>query len=255
MGCASCQQRAHEASLRAAKQKAALENAEHQLARPKSPWFPPLYAFKDEQDPANEFTDPDLQMLIMRIIQFRHENNLPDIPYIQNVVLHYTMMSNPDYLPHIEWYTPNHEVTVSVKQYALSALAYVKAATHSPDNVLVDAEEAERRAAICVNCPRNIPKINGRTKHDPSFAQSRFAQLAQGRTTSLDGMLNLCGVCTCMLTAKIHFTQEFIEDATQQELLRQFTQEYVGVNGKPMQCWIGTAYAENLAKKQGKQHG
>lgn len=245
MGCSSCAKRALEAQQRL-QQKAAPQDGS--LARPKAPWFPPLYSFKDEQEPANEFEDTDLQRLVARIIQFRHENALPDIAYLQNVILHYTMMAHPDYAQHIEWYIPDATVNLSVKQYALSALAYVKATTHNPDNVFVDQATAEERATTCLNCPRNVPKVNGRTKDDQGFGQSRFAQLAKDRQTSVDNLLHLCGTCSCLLKAKVHFTQDFIEDATTEELLRQFTQEYVGLNGRPHMCWIGKAYLEKRAK-------
>ena len=244
MGCSSCAKRALEIQQRL-QQQGTLE--EGSLARPKAPWFPPMYTFKDEQDPPNEFEDPDLNTLMAKVIQFRHENSLPDIAYLHNVILHYTMMSNPIYEQHIEWYVPDATVHLSVKQYALSALAYVKATTHTPENIFVDQETAELRAATCLNCPRNVPKVNGRTRDDQGFGQSRFAQLAKDRHTSVDNLLHLCGTCTCLLKAKVHFTQEFIEDATTEELLRQFTQEYVGLNGRPHTCWIGKAYLEKRA--------
>jgi len=185
--CSSCAKRASEIRQRLQQQQGSLE--EGSLARPKAPWFPPLYTFKDEQDPPNEFEDPDLHTLVARIIQFRHENSLPDIAYLQNVILHYTMMSNPDYEQHIEWYVPDATVHLSVKQYALSALAYVKATTHTPENIFVDQETAELRSTTCLNCPRNVPKVNGRTRDDQGFGQSRFAQLAKDRHTSFDNLL------------------------------------------------------------------
>lgn len=212
-------------------------NVNDQLARPLAPWFPPTYLFIDESQ--NKFENPDLSLVIAQVTQFRHENNLPAIAYLQETILNFTMLSDDRYAQHREMYNPSPEVSLSAKQYIAAAFAYLHARTLTPEELFVTQEEAERRAAICLNCPRNVHTVNGRTKQDPGLGQSKFVQLAKGRTTTVDNSLNLCGVCTCVLTGKVHISPQIIKESTTQELLGQFKQEYVMLNGKPGHCWIG----------------
>jgi hypothetical protein len=149
------------------------------------------------------------------------------------------MRSDAAYTPWIEYYTPDHQVHLSASQYLKGALAFVKASmVLSDEELFVDQAEAERRALICLNCPRNVPLVNGASINHQSLAQSKFCKLAEGRQTSVDGALQLCGVCTCVTRCKVHFSQKFIEESSTEQLLGQFKQEYVGRNGKTMKCWI-----------------
>lgn len=238
MACIPCQAAAR-ARIAAAEAASAKPSEQQDLmARPKAPWLPPIYRFRDELDPPNDFQDLQLNTLLARVIQFRHENKLADIPYLAQIVIHQTMLSDPIYEQHIEWYVPDVQVQLSAKQYILAGLMFLSAQATPDAQLYVDQEVAEARALVCVNCPRNVPKVNGRTVEDPGLAQSKFVQLSKGRTTSVDGMLGLCGVCTCVLKAKVHFDGKFVRSSSTKELLQQFTQEYVGRNGKPMHCWI-----------------
>lgn len=232
-----------------------------QMVRPAPHYKPRIYVFRDNQDPPTTFEDPDLDTLLARIVRYRYENNLAPIPHLKELTLHYTMLSSDEHLPYREYYTTDQTVHISAAQYLKSALAFAKAATIYTDSTLfVPPEQAERRALICLNCPRNLKMVNGRTADNPNFAQAKFCQLKENssthRQTDYDNALGLCGLCTCKLSCKVHFSLSFIKEASTKQLLQQFKQEYVGLNGRPHKCWIGQELeAEAQETKQTKQNG
>ena len=67
---------------------------------------------------------------------------------------------------------------------------------------LVDQPEAERRALVCAQCPRNI-EISG-CKWCSGLV-SAATEVMGGRTTSADGRLLSCEVCGCDNKAAVHF--------------------------------------------------
>jgi len=77
---------------------------------------------------------------------------------------------------------------------------------------LVEQEEAERRAAICTECPQNIevPGCLGMCPGSVAKLLLRFAAAFQGRTlqTSRDAELKSCGVCGCANAAQVHVSLE-----------------------------------------------
>lgn len=221
------------------------------MVRPIGQYTPAVYRFRDEQEPQNTFEDTDINRLMARVVQFRFENSLPDILYLKEVILHFTMMSDETHAPYREFYETSPEVHLSAKQFAKSALAFVKANTiYSESELFVTKDIAEKRALTCLNCPRNLKTVNGRGVSSPTLAQSKFCQLAKERTTDFDGALGVCGQCQCMNRCKIHFTYKFIEDASTVQLMQQFRQEYVGLNGKPMKCWIGEELERRLPNEK-----
>lgn len=208
------------------------------LVRPKAGFTPSVYRFEDEQQPAVKFEDTDLDLLLARIVQYRHENKLPAIAYLKDVVVNHTMTTDENYTAFTEHFTPDPQVHLSAKQYIKSAIAFAKAALTPDEDLFVPQDEAERRALVCLNCPRNVQFLNGHDANSPTLAQSQFCQLAEGKTTTVDGSLGLCGVCTCVNKCKVHFNKEFIRKSATKELLGQFDQQYIGRNGKIHTCWI-----------------
>lgn len=214
------------------------EDADHKLARPIAGYTPAVYRFR-QTEPEKTFEHTDLDLLLAQITQFRFENELPPIPYLKEVVLDFTMRSDSAHEPYTQYYQTSHDVHLSAKEYLLGALAFTKAKLATPEDLFVSPEHAEQRALTCLNCPRHIHSVNGRSATSPSLVQSRFAQLAKGRTTTVDNALKVCGVCTCLTRAKVHFKLDFIKKASSSRLLQMFKQRYMGLNGKPHVCWIG----------------
>lgn len=66
----------------------------------------------------------------------------------------------------------------------------------------VSQEEAERRAAICVQCPRNVSFTRPCGGMCPEL-ESVVVGIVGGEKTSLDPKLEACSVCGCSLRAAV----------------------------------------------------
>ncbi len=97
----------------------------------------------------------------------------------------------------------------------------------------VAAEESERRAAICVQCP-----LNGEGDFTKWFTipASEAIRRQIGRmesrklTTSHDSKLGICTACLCPMKLKVHAPFEFIKAHLSPEVIKDLD------NGK--NCWI-----------------
>jgi hypothetical protein len=69
----------------------------------------------------------------------------------------------------------------------------------------VEPEQAEERAAICLNCEMNAP-VNGDITGNgiPGLIKRGKA----GRSTSVDKDLHLCAVCKCFIEVMVHIKPE-----------------------------------------------
>jgi hypothetical protein len=73
---------------------------------------------------------------------------------------------------------------------------------------LVEQDEAERRAAICATCPKNVDlhiACPSCVKLDALIAETKG-----DRATSLDASLRNCEVCRCFLPTKVWYPTEAI---------------------------------------------
>lgn len=85
----------------------------------------------------------------------------------------------------------------------------------------VPQEEAEERAAICRNCPLNVPESWG-----CGSCSQRIHDLAQEvlgeRKTALDSELGYCGICSCLLKASVHYPLLAQEKGLTDEMKEKF---------------------------------
>lgn len=86
---------------------------------------------------------------------------------------------------------------------------------------LVDAEEANRRAAICAQCPLNV---------DVGFCEGcrgvlkRVADTVGDRSTPLDNSLRNCAACGCVLRLKVWVPTKVLDQVEANDL-PPYTQE------------------------------
>lgn len=107
--------------------------------------------------------------------------------------------------------------------------------TFRGDAVLVPSEEAERRARICANCPQNLHGIC--TSCLGNEFQDVFRWLiARRRETKLDSVLDTCGVCGCLLRAKVHVSLD--------ELAKMDKKTY------PENCWLYNTESHKKASSE-----
>lgn len=92
----------------------------------------------------------------------------------------------------------------------------------------VNKELAEKRAAICVACPKNVAGnwfIESAAEIVKEVIELRGDIKLE---TSHDADLKSCDVCTCLMRLKCHTPLQFILKNTKAEVLEQF----------PNNCWI-----------------
>lgn len=109
----------------------------------------------------------------------------------------------------------------------------------------VDVAEAERRAGICVVCPKN-EKGDLAAFFTEKAAAGIMEILAIAKTldfrTSHDERLGVCSVCKCPLKAKIHAKLEHILKRTDPEILAQLREV--------PNCWIVAGLHNMTATQQ-----
>lgn len=76
---------------------------------------------------------------------------------------------------------------------------------------LVETEEAQRRAAICVACPMNQPAIGCSSCNMETLRQAVILVVG-GAQTAYDSQLKTCFVCGCELRAKVHLPLKCLQD-------------------------------------------
>ena len=163
---------------------------------------PAKYVFKDP-DTEREFIALSKNSLMDRITVYRAQNNLEPIEQLSFVLENY-WCSLPE----------NYGKCVPVGTLQRGLLGYVKGGIALLKNIIyssyVTQEEAEKRAAICVQCPYNIfPDKDGFIKWADEIAYHSIG----GRKTSLDDKLGNCEICTCVNKAKVHLGGEIVNSA------------------------------------------
>ena len=69
----------------------------------------------------------------------------------------------------------------------------------------VPQAEAERRAAVCAKCYLNLPV------HGCTGCHAAVATVVNHKHTQADQFLKACGVCKCLLRAKVHFPLSLLD--------------------------------------------
>jgi hypothetical protein len=125
--------------------------------RGKNQYTPLPYVYVDEKNTI--FEDPDLDLLVARVTQFRHENGMAPIPYLKQVIETFTFLSDDKYINFRESYLFSADKKLNMMQYIKGAAAYVKGALFGVE--FVSQAVAEKRGARCLNCMYNRPDQRG----------------------------------------------------------------------------------------------
>lgn len=93
--------------------------------------------------------------------------------------------------------------------------------------IFTTQSEAERRAAICVECPKHVDAEHAAIQEKgwvEEWGKGLFRQQIQGRTTSQHDKLGKCGVCKCECRTIVHMHRDIME---------------LGIEAKdhPANCW------------------
>lgn len=80
----------------------------------------------------------------------------------------------------------------------------------------VEQAEAERRAAICVACPRQDPSFCVTCDQLETFA-AKFLASPEKQVTTFDSRLSVCTECGCLLRTKVWVHKDAMRRLTQRE--------------------------------------
>ena len=163
-----------------------------------------FYKFKPFQGP-EEFlwTDPDTgrqfkektkKDLVERIVTYRAQNNLPEIEELGKVLETYWCK------------LPGNVGKCEPEPLKRGLMGYMKGGISLVKNMVyrkyANKEEAEKRAAVCVQCPYNVfPDKDGFIKWTDEIAYHALGD----RTTELDDHLGNCAICSCPMRVKIWY--------------------------------------------------
>lgn len=92
----------------------------------------------------------------------------------------------------------------------------------------VDQETANKRAAICVSCPKNIEGSWFTTSAAEIIRSTLSARSDLKLATPDDDKLKSCDVCKCLMRLKVWTPLHFIKDRTPADVMAEF----------PPHCWI-----------------
>ena len=106
-----------------------------------------------------------------------------------------------------------------------------------PEGKVVAKEESERRAAVCVKCPKN-DTAGGLAKYFLKEAAHEIMAVAgmlkdMDVTTSQDAKLGVCQACDCPMIAKVHVSNEILKKNIKPDQIAKLDPS----------CWIPEAIA------------
>ena len=147
--------------------------------------------FKDP-DTGREFKENDKQTLVNRIRVYRAQNNLEPIEELESVLECYWCG-----LPENAGKCGPVTLKRGFMAYLKGGMALIKNMAYPST---VSQEEADRRASICVKCPKNVfPDKGAFLKWSDEIAYHSIGD----RRSKLHDELGNCEICSCPMRAKV----------------------------------------------------
>lgn len=188
------------------------------------------------------FVDPDTQFAYSKpyrnfeeledhVKQHRDQNKLPPIESFREVWENWVCN---EFGMEDKCCPVTADIERSFEQYVQGAKAYVRRLFSKEK--FVKAADAEKRAALCIDCNQNLVNIGHRMSQ---FYTDRFMlHQTGGKRTSLDAKLYTCKVCTCLLRSKVHYpASEIAASITDTELGQLNRLPKSITTGRPIKCW------------------
>jgi hypothetical protein len=113
-------------------------------------------------------------------------------------------------------------VSFAASQSFLNTMASWMAGIAQGKPVFVAEEEAEKRAAICVTCPYNVPSFGASCGACADRLMRGLTRVIGRRQTRYDRSLGSCAICSCSLAAAVWFPLEAQQHGLSEELKEQF---------------------------------
>jgi len=179
-----------------------------------------------------------LRTLIKEVQVYRTANKLPIETNIrrqveiqvcstmsEDDVIHYCTYLDADDLKNPAKLRQHRSTITDLENFGKAVKAVLETAS-SNQELHVPQEEADRRAAVCASCPKNIPIANC---WGCGTLGAVYRSIAGRKSSSHDHRLHSCDVCGCDNKTQVHFTGEVLRLAAEKQ----------GVMGAefPNWCW------------------
>lgn len=204
------------------------------ILKPRNPQEVPHGSFFRYKDPDSgmELKSPYYTTAKSMAVKHRRANNYPiginwDNDFDENIC------RNTPHLPCIDLNpnTINLDQTLTLADIVRGT--YAIARFKLAGSPLVPHKEAEDRAAICSQCPHNIPFVKP-CRGICEELKEIVTGMIGGASTSKDSLLHSCAICKCYNAAQVHVPLEFLRMSVTQEMDEKWPK--VGPNYN-FNCW------------------
>ena len=187
--------------------------------------------------------------LVKHIEERRDALRYPKIPNLRLQIQHYLYMlgeanqshfipiNQAPYGAEIPRTATNDIIAGATIAYELSREAFSGIFKRGGNSSWATTDEAERRAGICANCPKNVDL----KKPALQRLNNRIASLfSMRRTTTRDDELFDCQVCGCPNQIKVHYAANLIRKATPDKFKAEdFPENFIGTKDRERHdCWV-----------------
>lgn len=193
---------------------------------------PKRFVFRDP-DTNFEYEEKTQEALVKRIVHYRAQNRLAPLQHLDLVLPNY-WCGLPENDGNCELCPLHNKMKRKLWQYIKGGIALVETLAY-PDEHIVSQEEAEKRAAKCINCVYNtFPDKDLFVKWSDEIAEA----VVGAKKSVHHEKLGNCEVCSCTLKYKIFYKGEMGLDEEQKRKMQE-----VG-------CWQPEADKDNQADKK-----
>lgn len=196
------------------------------------------------------FVDPDtdyeyskpyetFEQLEAHVQEYRKQNKLPPLDEFRQVWENWICQ---EFGMETRCCPVGEDIKRNFEQYMKGAKAWIR--TIFKKEKWVSQEEANRRAAVCVNCNQNLINIGHRMSQ---FYTDKFMRHQVGnRKTPSDNKLYTCKICTCILRSKVHYNSKEVSDSLTSTEIGRLSYEPKDVSTRrPVKCWQLQTVEEN----------
>lgn len=164
---------------------------------------PKRYVFKDP-DTGFNYEERTQKELIQRIVAYRAQNQLAPLERLDLVLPNY-WCSLAENRGECEVCPPLGKIDRGLWQYIKGGVALVETLTY-PKEHLVSIPDADKRAAICVNCKYNVfPDKDAFVRWSDEVAAAVLSKVLKDKRSKYHDLLGNCEVCSCTLKYKVFY--------------------------------------------------
>lgn len=158
---------------------------------------PKAYYFKDP-DSGRVTNGTSVQDVAAKVRQYRMQNELEDIPYLEAVIENYLCRQKEN----LGGCEPLPELKRGLMETLKGGIALLKSMMYSS---FASQEVADERAKICLSCPLNT--FYDKTDDFAHWCNDVAEQVVGERRSKHHDELGVCSACTCGLRFKVFYNE------------------------------------------------